>query len=231
MVAHFMLCSTGQARAPLLTYLDRNSNVPNDTKENLFLAGSPDGRLVSLRTPDEPVEVPSADSPPAADIAVDTAVDMAAAAASPPAAVGGPAIPTASAVAAHRPIVRLQLTGGLLHDWQRRNAAASMPLALSQLATAGNLDNLRLAIRAGADAGPDGDGEGARPVRPWRLGPVDPIPGLGYRGPVFMDSDIYKTLEAIGWELANGPRPELASFAAEATALLEEAQRPDGYLN
>ena len=46
-----------------------------------------------------------------------------------------------------------------------------------------------------------------------------------------MDSDIYKTLEAIGWELAHGRRPELASFAAEVTALLEQAQRPDGYLN
>jgi DUF1680 family protein len=48
------------------------------------------------------------------------------------------------------------------------------------------------------------------------------------------DSDIYKTLEAIGWELAHGPRPEhpeLGSFAARVTALLEEAQRPDGYLN
>ena len=46
-----------------------------------------------------------------------------------------------------------------------------------------------------------------------------------------MDSDIYKTLEAIGWELAHGPRPELAAFAAEVTALLEQAQRPDGYLD
>jgi Uncharacterized protein conserved in bacteria len=48
---------------------------------------------------------------------------------------------------------------------------------------------------------------------------------------VFSDSDIYKTLEAVGWELAHGHRPELASFAAEVTALLEQAQRPDGYLN
>jgi hypothetical protein len=49
-----------------------------------------------------------------------------------------------------------------------------------------------------------------------------------------MDSDIYKTLEAIGWELAHDRRPEhakLASFAAKVTALLAEAQRPDGYLN
>ena len=49
-----------------------------------------------------------------------------------------------------------------------------------------------------------------------------------------MDSDIYKTMEAVGWELAHGRRPgdpELTSFAAEVIALLEEAQRPDGYLN
>jgi len=158
-------------------------------------------------------------------------VDLAAAVASPPAAVGGPAIPTPSAVAAHRPIVRHQLTGGLLHVWQRRNAAASMPLALSQLATAGNLDNLRLAIRAGTGAGPAGDGEGVRVPRPRRLGPVDPIPGLGYRGPVFMDSDIYKTLEAIGWELANGPQPALSEFAVATIGLLAQAQQADGYLN
>ena len=158
-------------------------------------------------------------------------MDLAAAVASPPAAVGGPAIPTPSAVAAHRPIVRHQLTGGLLHVWQRRNAAASMPLALSQLATAGNLDNLRLAIRAGTGAGPAGDGEGVRVPRPRRLGPVDPIPGLGYRGPVFMDSDIYKTLEAIGWELANGPQPALSEFAVATIGLLAQAQQADGYLN
>jgi DUF1680 family protein len=46
-----------------------------------------------------------------------------------------------------------------------------------------------------------------------------------------MDSDIYKTLEAIGWELARGARPDLAEFAAAAIGLLERAQQPDGYLN
>ena len=66
---------------------------------------------------------------------------------------------------------------GLLHDWQQRNREASLPLALRQLEAAGNLGNLRLAIAGGSE---------------------------GYRGPVFMDSDIYKTLEAIGWELARG---------------------------
>ena len=98
---------------------------------------------------------------------------------------------------------------------------------------------MRLAIQAdrkNADAEGEAtstaDGYGAPGGhRPVGVGPVDPLPGTGYRGPVFMDSDIYKTMEAVGWELAHGRRPELTSFAAEVTALLEEAQRPDGYLN
>jgi uncharacterized protein len=162
-----------------------------------------------------------------------SSVDVAVAAvlASAPAATGGPAVPTAAAVSAQRPLIPagLRLTGGLLHDWQRRNSSASMPLALRQLVAAGNLDNIRLAIQAGEAAA--ADGAEARPGRPRNLGPVDPVPGLGYHGPVFMDSDIYKTLEAIGWELANGPRPDLSDFAADTIALLARAQQPDGYLN
>ena len=141
-----------------------------------------------------------------------------------------------------------------------------MPLALRQLEVAGNLDNVRLAIRAAsghaaadgaraqagtavgqtaavgqasvavdvatADGVPVG-GDGRRP-RQTGLGPVDPLPGTGYRGPVFMDSDIYKTLEAIGWELVRGaenPEPALAAFAASTIGLLAQAQQSDGYLN
>jgi uncharacterized protein len=119
---------------------------------------------------------------------------------------GGPAVPSASASVAHQPLDGggARLSAGLLHAWQQRNAEASLPLALRQLETAGNLANIRLAI-AGASE--------------------------GYRGPVFMDSDIYKVLEAIGWELGRSPDEGLASFLAETTALLEKAQQPDGYLN
>ncbi len=46
-----------------------------------------------------------------------------------------------------------------------------------------------------------------------------------------MDSDLYKVLEAVGWELGRTADQELASFLTEATALLEKAQQPDGYLN
>jgi len=68
---------------------------------------------------------------------------------------GGPAVPTESAQAAQHPLPApgARLTGGLLHAWQRRNAAASMPLALHQLVAAGNLDNLQLALRAGNGPG------------------------------------------------------------------------------
>ena len=118
----------------------------------------------------------------------------------------GPVSPTPSAAVRHRPLdgPGTQLTGGLLRDWQRRSHEASLPLALRQMEAAGNLDNLRLAIAGGHE---------------------------GYRGPVFMDSDLYKTLEAIGWELGHAESPALREFTAEATALLEKAQQPDGYLN
>jgi hypothetical protein len=79
--------------------------------------------------------------------------------------LGGPVRPTASAIAAQRPLeTAARLTGGLLHQWQQRNVTPSLPLAVRQLAAAGNLDNLRLAI---AGAGP-----------------------AGYHGPVFMASRV-----------------------------------------
>ena len=122
-------------------------------------------------------------------------------------AARGPAVPSASAAVAHRPLAGAgaRLTAGLLHAWQQRNAEASLPLALRQLETAGNLANVRLAI------------SGARE---------------GYRGPVFMDSDIYKV--AGGDRLGTGPVRRTRTWPASwprATALLEKAQQPDGYLN
>jgi uncharacterized protein len=118
----------------------------------------------------------------------------------------GPVSPSRDATVAHRPLAgqAAWLDVGLLHDWQQRNHGSSLPLAVRHLEEAGNLGNLRLAIT------------GARE---------------GYRGPVFMDSDVYKTLEAIGWELGRARDQELAAFTEETTALLEKAQQPDGYLN
>ncbi|HXP53812.1 MAG TPA: beta-L-arabinofuranosidase domain-containing protein, partial [Streptosporangiaceae bacterium] len=165
----------------------------------------------------------------------------------------GPAVPTAHALAAHRPLSQpgAHLDRGVLHDWQERNRAASLPLALRQLQAAGNLDNMRLAAgdepsvtaAPGAPAaGNVGDVSDETDETDVLQHATSSNPGSataasrGYRGPVFMDSDIYKTLEAIGWELArtagggedNG---ELTGFAEQAIALLERAQEPDGYLD
>jgi uncharacterized protein len=137
-------------------------------------------------------------------------------------------MPTASAIAAQRPLeTAARLTGGLLHQWQQRNVTASLPLAVRQLAAAGNLDNLRLAIAADAQADA-GAADAAGVADAAASGGAGPA---GYHGPVFMDSDIYKTLEAIGWELGRGPRAALRDFAGSTIGLLEQVQQADGYLN
>jgi uncharacterized protein len=123
----------------------------------------------------------------------------------------GPVRPSASADVVHRPVAGpgTRLESGLLQEWQQRSSEVSLPLAVTQMEAAGNLGNLRLAISGGD--------------------PAD------YRGPAFMDSDIYKTLEAVAWELSRNTGSAgdqaLAAFAAEATDLLERAQQSDGYLN
>jgi len=152
----------------------------------------------------------------------------------------GPVVPTERAAVAHRPLGGggARLTGGILRDWQRRNREASLPLALKQLERAGNLANLRLAVAAvtGRASGP-GPASGTGPGADAGMAGADSGPWAasggagGYRGPVFMDSDLYKTLEAVGWELAHGAAGALTGFTDEAASLLEQAQQPDGYLN
>ena len=46
-----------------------------------------------------------------------------------------------------------------------------------------------------------------------------------------MDSDVYKWLEAVGWELGRRPDPELARQADTAITLVADAQEDDGYIN
>ncbi|HEX6710399.1 MAG TPA: glycoside hydrolase family 127 protein, partial [Rubrobacter sp.] len=52
-----------------------------------------------------------------------------------------------------------------------------------------------------------------------------------FRGLYFNDSDVYKWLEAASWSLATHPDPELARMVDVAITEIEDAQRPDGYLN
>lgn len=84
------------------------------------------------------------------------------------------------------------------------NRLVSIPVNLANLETAGNLENLRLAARRATN---------------------------GYQGPVFMDSDVYKALEAASYSLSTDPDPRLAARLDEIIAILAAAQHPDGYLN
>ncbi|MBG0566072.1 glycoside hydrolase family 127 protein [Actinoplanes aureus] len=103
-------------------------------------------------------------------------------------------------------IQRVELDTGFWADRIRINRERTIPHGLDQLRDAGNLDNLRLAAGAA--------GEYRAP---------DSLP--------FLDSDVYKWLEAVGWELARKPDHDLASAADDVIGLIAAAQRPDGYLN
>jgi hypothetical protein len=52
-----------------------------------------------------------------------------------------------------------------------------------------------------------------------------------FEGFFFNDSDVYKLLEAISWQLASGPDAELDALADDLIAVIAAAQQPDGYLN
>jgi uncharacterized protein len=96
------------------------------------------------------------------------------------------------------------IEGGLWARRQATNREAALPHGYRMLEAAGNLENLRIA--AGRSTG-------------------------RYRGPVFMDSDVYKWIEAAAYEHARVPEPSLVSRMAEAIALVGAAQGEDGYVN
>ncbi|WP_170285689.1 glycoside hydrolase family 127 protein [Microbacterium rhizomatis] len=85
-----------------------------------------------------------------------------------------------------------------------RNRAVTILHGIRMLEHAGNLRNLRRLV--GAYDGP-------------------------FEGPRFADSDVYKTLEAIAWELGHQESEELRRFYDENVTLLIDAQREDGYLD
>ncbi len=102
------------------------------------------------------------------------------------------------------PLESISLTGGFWSSWQNLNRHITLQHGYQMLEQAGNFDNLRLA--AGLIEGE-------------------------YRGMVFQDSDIYKWLEAVGYELHNNPNPALQKQADEVIDLIASAQQADGYLN
>ena len=99
----------------------------------------------------------------------------------------------------------VEVRGGFWDTRREVNARTSIPQGPGLLESAGNLHNLRLA--AGAV---EGEFQGAYP---------------------FVDTDVYKWLEAAAWQLAQGPDEELAAHVERIIALVAGAQEADGYLN
>lgn len=101
------------------------------------------------------------------------------------------------------------LTGGFWARWQDSNREVTTPHALAWLARDGSVDNLRRLPGGGSDQ----DGPAA------------------HRGLWFSDSDVYKVLEGISWDLGRAPDTELSGVVHDLAALLRSVQEPDGYLN
>lgn len=132
----------------------------------------------------------------------------------PTSTILAPVLPTPSAIAALRPIGgdgSVRITGGFWADRQRINRERTIRHGHEQLMAAGNFENFRLA------AGAKGE------YRAIGIMFSQPFP--------FLDSDVYKWLEAVGWELGRGDDADLVRMADEAIGLVVAAQRPDGYLN
>ena len=96
------------------------------------------------------------------------------------------------------------IEGGLWARRQATNRDAALPHGYRMLETAGNFENLRIA--GGRSTG-------------------------RYQGPVFMDSDVYKWIEAAAYEHARVPSEWLLSHMATAIDIVGAAQGADGYLN
>ncbi|ROP60969.1 glycoside hydrolase family 127 protein [Curtobacterium sp. ZW137] len=117
-----------------------------------------------------------------------------------------PVLPTADAHLAFRPLPEgtARITGGFWHLRQERNGRDAIRDGYRQLETAGNFRNLRIA--AGTEEGE-------------------------VVGPIFMDSDVYKWLEAVAWELGREPADDLRALQREVTELVAAAQADDGYID
>lgn len=118
----------------------------------------------------------------------------------------GPVRPTTRADGALRPATRATITDGFWAARRAINSEVCVPRAPYRLESAGNLHNLRLA--AGHTSGE-------------------------YRGDLpFLDSDVFKWLEAAAWSEADTTLdPTVATTRDTVVALVRAAQRDDGYLN
>ncbi|MFK4089574.1 glycoside hydrolase family 127 protein [Kribbella sp. NPDC020789] len=95
--------------------------------------------------------------------------------------------------------------GSLLGRWQEVNASATIPHCLVNIRRTGVIENFS------------------------RL--TEEVPPGRFQGFWFADSDLYKTLEAIGWEMGRSGTSQWRELLSEVADLLEQVQESDGYLN
>lgn len=118
----------------------------------------------------------------------------------------GPAAPRRQTVLRPLPLNSAEFDeDSFLGRWQQLNAEATIPHCVENVETSGVLTNFR---RLAAEGDPTG----------------------AFQGPPFMDSDLYKTLEAIGWETGRSGTDRWDGFLRETADLLEAVQEEDGYL-
>ncbi|MCT9821333.1 glycoside hydrolase family 127 protein [Microbacterium sp. W1N] len=99
----------------------------------------------------------------------------------------------------------VRITGGFWADRQRVNAAATLPHIEGKLESEGWLPNFDLAAA------------GTLPA--------------GRRGREFSDSEVYKYLEAVAWQLGRSTDAALEARFRAVARRVAAAQEPDGYLN
>ena len=103
------------------------------------------------------------------------------------------------------PFTDVQITDSFWAPRRETNRVASIPANLRQIFETGAVRNFELAAQGATN-------------------------GFSGRFP-FMDSDVYKALEAAAYSLATHPDPALDRRLDEIIAKVAAAQQPDGYLN
>lgn len=104
------------------------------------------------------------------------------------------------------PLKAVQLQGGFWKARQEVNHRVSLHHAYQQLLQNGSFDSFRLCAGMAAER------------------PADPNAHEGH------DTDVYKWLEAVAWELVNEPDETLYFYVNNTVSLIEAAQAKDGYL-
>jgi uncharacterized protein len=117
---------------------------------------------------------------------------------------GGPVLPKTARPGGLTPLRgRARLRDGLPGGRQEVNALHGLEHGWKMLEAAGTTANFAVAAQGGS----------------------------AYNGDSYLDSDVYKWLEAVSWQQQRGLTEPVARAFGQALDLLETAQLPDGYLN